>query len=206
MEINGIGPCVFIDTAGFDDVGGIGEHRKEQTQKVVDKTDIAIMVFDGSHFISKSIDINDYALKSMEQASLLTDEELHWLKALKKKRIPVIGVLNKIDLYSNIVNDESENGEDEISRFDKTAQIDDYAAQLANTIEKTCNIPVIPVSTITQQGLDSLREQLIRSLPEDFESDSITGSLAQEGDVVLLVMPQDIQAPKGSLFCLRFRL
>ena len=73
------------------------------------------MVFDGSHFISKSIDINDYALKSMEQASLLTDEELHWLKALKKKRIPVIGVLNKIDLYSNIVNDESENGEDEIT-------------------------------------------------------------------------------------------
>lgn len=199
MEIHGIGPCVFIDTAGFDDVGGIGELRIEQTQKVVDKIDIAIMVFDGSYYVNKNINISDNALTSMEQASLLTDEELHWLKALKNKRIPVIGVLNKIDLYSNIVNDESENGEDEISRFDKTAQIDDYATQLANTIEKTCNIPVIPVSTITQQGIDSLREQLIRSLPEDFESDSITGSLAQEGDVVLLVMPQDIQAPKGRL-------
>src|SRR5690554_1128194 len=54
MEIHGIGPCVFIDTAGFDDVGGIGELRIEQTQKVVDKTDIAILVIDGSRFANKN--------------------------------------------------------------------------------------------------------------------------------------------------------
>jgi len=36
-------------------------------------------------------------------------------------------------------------------------------------------------------------------LPEDFEMPSITGALAKEGDTVLLVMPQDIQAPKGRL-------
>ena len=97
------------------------------------------------------------------------------MNALKKKRIPVIGVLNKTDLYHS------------------------KAAQVAVAIEKACNIPVIPVSTITRQGIDSLREQLIRSLPEDFESDSITENLVKEGDVVLLVMPQDIQAPKGRL-------
>jgi len=175
MEIHGIGPCVFIDTAGFDDVGGIGELRIEQTQKVVDKTDIAILVIDGSRFANKNASSNSNTFQSMEQAKLLTDEELHWLEALKKKKIPVVGVLNKIDLLHSQV------------------------ARLTADIEKIGNIPVIPVSTITRRGIDSLREQLIRVLPQDFESDSITGSLAQKGDVVMLVMPQDIQAPKGRL-------
>jgi [FeFe] hydrogenase H-cluster maturation GTPase HydF len=165
MEIHGIGPCVFIDTAGFDDVGGIGKLRIGQTQKIVDKTDIGILVFDGTLLMSRSNLLADP----------LSEQENHWLNALKKKRIPVIGVLNKTDLYHS------------------------KAAQVAGAIEKACNIPVIPVSTITRQGIDSLREQLIRSLPEDFESDSITENLVKEGDVVLLVMPQDIQAPKGRL-------
>ena len=54
MEIHGIGPCVFIDTAGFDDVGGIGKLRIGQTQKIVDKTDIGILVFDGTLLMSRS--------------------------------------------------------------------------------------------------------------------------------------------------------
>ena len=66
-------------------------------------------------------------------------------------------------------------------------------------IEDKCKIPVIPVSTITKEGIDEIREELIRSLPADYENDSITGSLVNESDIVLLVMPQDIQAPKGRL-------
>jgi len=170
MEIHGIGPCVFIDTAGFDDVGEIGKLRIEQTHKIVDKTDIAILTLDATRFAETVQDTKD--------ADILTEREMHWLKALKKKKIPVIGVLNKIDLLS------------------KTT---DQISSIAKAIEKISNMPVIPVSTVTRQGLNFLREQIIRSLPEDYESSSITGSLAQEGDVVLLVMPQDIQAPKGRL-------
>ena len=48
-------------------------------------------------------------------------------------------------------------------------------------------------------GIKALRAEMIRQLPEDYEQESITGSLCQAGDVVLLVMPQDIQAPKGRL-------
>lgn len=44
MEIHGIGPCVFIDTAGFDDNGELGSLRIERTVQAVDKTDIALMV------------------------------------------------------------------------------------------------------------------------------------------------------------------
>ena len=43
MEIHGLGPCVFIDTAGFDDEGELGELRIRQTQRALEKTDIALM-------------------------------------------------------------------------------------------------------------------------------------------------------------------
>ena len=44
MEIHGIGPCVFIDTAGFDDEGELGSLRIERTLQAADKADIALMV------------------------------------------------------------------------------------------------------------------------------------------------------------------
>lgn len=37
MEIHGIGPCVFIDTAGFDDEGELGELRVQQTLRAIEK-------------------------------------------------------------------------------------------------------------------------------------------------------------------------
>ena len=40
MEIHGIGPCLFIDTPGFDDEGELGRMRIERTWKAVEKTDI----------------------------------------------------------------------------------------------------------------------------------------------------------------------
>lgn len=43
MEIHGIGPCVFIDTAGFDDTGALGELRQKATKETIKKTDIALL-------------------------------------------------------------------------------------------------------------------------------------------------------------------
>lgn len=161
MEIHGIGPCVLIDTAGFDDVGDVGELRISQTHKILEKTDIAMLL------------LNPLETKQ----STLSTEEIHWLNALKVKKVPVVGVVNKIDLLHQ--SEES----DEISK----------------RITDQYDIPVLSVSTITGKGILALRERLIRSLPENLEPDSITGDLVQEGDIVLLVMPQDIQAPKGRL-------
>jgi small GTP-binding protein len=144
MEIAGLGPCVFIDTAGFDDIGGIGELRMQRTRRILDKTDIAILVLDGSFYenLSSQTEI------SKRIRPLLSDEEIHWLTALKEKRIPVVGVLNKTDL------------------FKKT---DVIADTIASVISESSGIPVVPVSTITGHGIEGLKEQLIRSLPE-FES------------------------------------
>ena len=45
MEIHPIGPCLLIDTAGFDDTGDLGNMRIEKTKAVLDKTDVAVVVF-----------------------------------------------------------------------------------------------------------------------------------------------------------------
>lgn len=44
MEFLPLGPVVFIDTAGIDDVGALGEQRIEKTEKLFDRTDLAIVV------------------------------------------------------------------------------------------------------------------------------------------------------------------
>ena len=49
------------------------------------------------------------------------------------------------------------------------------------------------------KDVESLRLVLARLMPEDYDNEFITGRLVKEDDVVLLVMPQDIQAPKRRL-------
>ena len=152
MEIYGIGPCVFIDTAGFDDIGELGKLRIDKTKKAIDKIDIALMIF------------NDGELK----------EEIEWIEILKQRKIPVITILNKIDIIKNI---------DEI----------------LGAVKINYNLVPIVVSAKEKIGIEKIREEILRLLPEGYEVKSITGGLANDGDVVLLVMPQDIQAPKGRL-------
>lgn len=55
------------------------------------------------------------------------------------------------------------------------------------------------VSAKERTGIELIRQAILEKLPEDYDQQSITGRLVTEGDLVLLVMPQDIQAPKGRL-------
>ena len=54
MEVRGLGACVFIDTAGFDDEGALGELRMQKTRETLPKADIAIMLFSDTDFPWKS--------------------------------------------------------------------------------------------------------------------------------------------------------
>ncbi len=152
MELHPIGPVMFIDTAGFDDVGTLGELRIEKTRKAIEKTDVAIVFFSGTEL-------------SLEK---------EWTDELKNRKIPVIPIINKADIL--------ENTED-----------------IKRQVEDTLGLVPIVISAKEKTGLDKVREELIRAVPEDFEVSSITAHLVNEGDLVLLVMPQDIQAPKGRL-------
>lgn len=161
MEIHGIGPCLFIDTPGFDDEGELGNRRIERTWKAVEKTDIALLLCAGGG-------------SAEETGEPDFTEELHWLEQLKAKNIPTILLINKADIRKN-------------------------TASLAIRIKETFGSQPIPVSAKEKTGVELIRQAILEKLPEDFDQQSITGNLITEGDLVLLVMPQDIQAPKGRL-------
>ncbi len=106
-----------------------------------------------------------------------TDEykaEKEILEELNKRKIPVILVLNQIDRISSP---------------------DAVKAQ----IEKEFGMAPVLVSAYHKTGLSALREQLVKKAPETMENESITAHLNVENQRVLLVMPQDLQAPKGRL-------
>lgn len=85
MEMLPLGPVVVIDTPGFDDEGSLGELRVQRTRKILEKTDIAVLVTDPSEGFRK------------------TDEELAGL--FRERGIPYLIVLNKSDLTEGVQND-----------------------------------------------------------------------------------------------------
>ncbi len=151
MEIYGLGPCVFIDTPGFDDEGELGHKRIEQTLKALQKTDIALLLCEFD-----------------------MQEELRWLQLLEERNIPAILLLNKADLLP-------------------------HPDATANNIEQQCARRPLVVSAKHNLGMDAIVQAIREHLPEEYDQPSITGNRVQAGDLVLLVMPQDIQAPKGRL-------
>jgi len=82
-----------------------------------------------------------------------------------------------------------------INKIDQISNTD----KIRNKIYEAMKEEPIKISAISKLGIEKIREEIIRKIPEDFEAKSITGDLVGEGDTVLLVMPQDIQAPKGRL-------
>ena len=151
MEIHPLGPCLLIDTPGFDDEGELGEMRVERTLKIIGKTDIALL-------LCETGDV----------------QEQEWLQRLKERGIPVILLLNKADARPN-------------------------TTELAEQIKASCGQPPIIVSAKDGTGIEAINRAILEKLPADFGEQTITGSLVAEGDVVVLVMPQDLQAPKGRL-------
>ncbi len=76
MELLPVGPVLFIDTAGVDDVGKLGQLRVEKTEQIFDRTDLALLVTDNGQW-------GDY--------------ERQLLAKLQELTIPVVVVFNKSD-------------------------------------------------------------------------------------------------------------
>lgn len=152
MEILPLGACVLIDTAGFDDIGELGEIRVEKTRLAAEKTDIAVVLVSGEDL----------------------SNEKDWFKYFRGRKTPVLLCVSKSDTLI---------GKDEYIK----------------KVENEFKVSPILISSYTKEGIEKFKEALMRSIPEEFEAASITGELCGENDLVMLVMPQDIQAPKGRL-------
>ena len=83
MELLPLGPVVMIDTPGLDDTGELGKLRIQKAYQVLNKTDIAVLVVDGTTGI--------------------TPQDNAILTRIQDKKIPLLLVLNKADLVSEHV-------------------------------------------------------------------------------------------------------
>lgn len=293
MELHPIGPVVFIDTAGFDDEGELGRLRVKRTQEVLDKTDVAVLVIDGTELESAAqsgksdkLDKSDKFDKPDESVQTtkhfrddvtgkftdakrqsvgrdgayltrtagaeLADKrfsddaadrfasEKQWIKALEEKDVPVIIAVNKIDDF--VENEAGDIGEgwfdaqkgrtpgtfedrasnDNLldgvkgdakggmeSRMDDSKEDSTFVSGagghsavprlLAELSDLVGEHPLVAVSAAEKKGLAHLRKAIEQAVSEDFLREKILGDLVEPGSLVMLVMPQDIQAPKGRL-------
>ncbi len=153
MELLPVGPVLFIDTAGVDDAGELGEMRVGKTKKVVEHTDVAVLVAD-----SQNWDKYEEGLLS------LFDEH----------KITAIVVFNKVDIMKP----------DE--------------AMVARLQER--DLQVVMMSATEKIGVPEFKTALINVVPDEYlQPPAIVGDLVPPGEMAVLVVPIDLEAPKGRL-------
>jgi [FeFe] hydrogenase H-cluster maturation GTPase HydF len=151
MELLPVGPVLFIDTAGIDDEGALGELRIQKTQQVFERTDIGVLVCEAGHW------------GTFEQGLL---------KEFSDRHLPTIIVLNKTDQAPD--------------------------ARVPDAINK--DIPVVKANALQGQGVLELRQALLAAAPDDYiNQPAILADLVGPGEMAVLVVPIDKEAPKGRL-------
>jgi len=159
MELLPIGPVVFIDTAGIDDDSSLSELRIKKSLKVFDKCDVMILVV---------------------EPDIWTDYESMMIEESKKRNIPYIIVVNKIDIK--------------------------FPSEVF--IEKVKNVTdrIILVSSITdsreekEKFINDLKKELLNVLPDDYvKPPALISDLVPASGFVIFIVPIDLQAPKGRL-------
>ncbi|MBP7126570.1 [FeFe] hydrogenase H-cluster maturation GTPase HydF [Myxococcota bacterium] len=153
MEMLPLGPVVFIDTAGIDDVGALGELRVARTRQVLDRADLALVVAVGEGW---------------------GEFEEGLVRELADRKVPVVAVFNQAD---------------------RVVPPEGLRQDLARR-----GIPTVVTSALTGLGMGDLREAVLRAAPpEAFETPTILGDLVPPGEMAVLVVPIDKEAPKGRL-------
>ena len=221
IEINGIGACVFIDTAGYDDAGEIGAMRVTKTKQVLQRCDISLFV------------IPTTIIDNIEELNKAAE----WYKLISERTARTIVVINEFsensdsgdcgeksdsgdcyknnngDCYKNNSGDcgceksgsdcggvkrEFENGKSSKCDISIDIKTENYIKAVSETILKGTKAEIVIVNARKGEG----KEELLRVLghiKERTEEHKIVTHLVKPGDVVLLVMPQNIQAPAGRL-------
>ena len=174
-ELAPIGPVVFIDTAGIDDVGELGGLRTERSLAVLGWVDVALIVCD---------------------AKALTESELELIGTVKSTATPAVVVLNKADTADSQALTATENqvrelGYEPVTVCASQKQNIDAVREAIVKLAQSAVDPDLPLlGDLVHPGDTRNRE------PDDRTS---RGDLVHPGDTVMLVTPIDTGAPKGRL-------
>lgn len=140
-----------------------------------DEGELGLMRVEKTKLAGEKADIAIIVFSAVDSGKTMADMELSWYEHFKSRKTPCLLLINKADANMN------------------------QALALRNLIQEKTGENAIIVSAKTGLNIDKIKSSLTRLLPENYGNDSITGKLVKDSDVVLLVMPQDIQAPKGRL-------
>jgi [FeFe] hydrogenase H-cluster maturation GTPase HydF len=153
MELLPLGPVLFIDTAGIDDVGALGQLRAQKTRQVFDRTDLGVIVAEAGEW---------------------GEFENQIIGELNARSVPLIVVMNKCDL---------------------AVPAPEVLARL-----KEDKIRVVKTVAAKGTGILDFRQALLDSAPDEFiNNPSILADLVGPGEMAVLVVPIDKEAPKGRL-------
>lgn len=159
IEINGLGACVFIDTAGYDDYGALGKMRVTKTKEVLKRCDIAIFLIPSTIFEEK---------EKLQEAT-------KWFTLIKER--------SKTLLVVNHFADTKNETEHKKCDVEKLFGVSEY----------------IEINIAQKHGRDEVLKAIGFVQSQYQQEISIVTHLVKPTDTVVLVMPQDIQAPKGRL-------
>jgi [FeFe] hydrogenase H-cluster maturation GTPase HydF len=155
MELLPIGPVVFLDTAGLNDTTTLGEKRIGKTGKVFDRTDVILLLHEGDQ---------------------VTEFERSVEAKAEEKKIPVIKIANKADLFDR--------------KDAKTQSLGERSVLAVNSTDLASRDRV----------LAALKAELLRVCPDEFITPPpLMGDLVKPGGLAMLIVPIDLQAPKGRL-------
>jgi [FeFe] hydrogenase H-cluster maturation GTPase HydF len=148
MELLPLGPVLFVDTAGVDDEGALGELRMARTRAVLDRVDLGVIV---------------------TERGAWGEFEARLLAQLQERKVPALVVRNKADLG-------------------------------LPALEELPGVVQVTVSALHGTGILDLREALLALAPADFfDNRRLVADLVPTGELAILVVPIDKEAPKGRL-------
>jgi len=157
MELPPLGPVLFLDTGGLDDTSVLSTLRLKKTHKIFDRAEIVLLVV---------------------EADTWTDFEEEVLRETRKRKLPLIVVINKID---------------------KKKPSPDFVKLVS---AKTARVVLASSRDLKKRDeyLNPLKKLLVEVCPDDFiQPPPLIGDLLPPGGLAVLVVPIDLEAPKGRL-------
>ena len=216
MELLPLGPVVIIDTPGFDDVGELGALRVRKTRQVLNKTDIAVLVTDGTEE--------------------LHPVDLQLLELFRAKEIPYLIVRNKADLLAQVPADTDREiwtsavaGRNIHELKERMARLKQEGTQARIVADKLAPgdlaVLVVPIDKAAPKGRLILpQQQTIRDILEagagavvvrDSELEMMLGKLGRAPDLVITdsqvfgpvskIVPREVKLTSFSILMARYK-
>lgn len=153
MELIPFGPVVFVDTGGIDDEGDLGVLRVEKTMKTLAKVDLAIYVM---------------SIEDLDEKFYL-----NFVEEFKRRDIPYVIVINKIDKISM----------EKLKEIKKDIKLNN----------------VIYVSVLDEESILDLKNELVEKIQLEEQDKSLIGDIIPYDGKVMMIVSVDSEAPKGRL-------